>query len=287
MPPTYVVCTSARAIAGISVSLFLGVTLSLSPQLTAQEHASTPVALVQAMVAHEDDSAAHHDLFEFLSNERSDRTGGHMWTERVVEIPAGRIRLLLAEDGKPLSLQRQQQEHARLAAIVVNPDVFLAREQAEKNDEASDRVMLDLLPRGFLFDNARLSKGVWRMDFHPNPSFDPSGLEQRVLHGMSGWVSVDAQQQRLIHIEGHLDHDVSLGFGFLATIRAGSHFSSNREDVLSHWRTVHVLTDIRGKAILFKSVGRDSEVTRSDFHYLPAGITLAQAVALVEQPPAS
>ncbi len=278
---------SARAVTIPSVSLLLGAIFFFSHHLAAQQPPSTPLALVQGMVAHEDDSAAHHDLFEFLSTERSDRTGGHMWTERVVEIPAGRIRLLLAEDGKPLSPERQQLERARLAAIVANPDAFLAREQAEKHDEATDREMLDLLPRGFFFDNAHLANGVWRMDFHPNPSFDPSGMQQRVLHGMSGWVSVDAQQQRLVHIEGHLEHDVSIGFGFLATIRAGSQFSSDRQDVLSHWRTTHVATDIRGKAILFKNVGRDSEVTRSEFHYLPAGITLAQAVALVEQPPAS
>jgi hypothetical protein len=236
------------------------------------------------MVAHEDDNSAHRDHFEFLSTERSDRTGGHLWTERVVEIPDGRVRMLLAEDGKPLSSVREQQERARLAAILKDPGAFLEREQADQKDEASDRAMLDLLPRGFIFDHPRLENGVWRLDFHPNPSFSPEGLQQRVLHGMSGWLSIDAQQQRLMHIEGHLDQDVSLGFGFLATIRAGSDFSSDRRDIEGHWRTMHVLTDIRGKAILFKSVSRSSEITRSDLHYLPAGITLAEAVALVEQP---
>ena len=67
-------------------------------------------------------------------------------------------------------------------------------------------------------------------------------------------------------------------------IHAGSHFSSDRMDVDGHWRTVHVVTDIRGKAALFKTVARDSEVTRSDFHYLEPGMTIAQAVALLEQP---
>jgi len=43
------------------------------------------------------------------------------------------------------------------------------------------------------------------------------------------------------------------------------------------------MTDIRGKAALFKSVSRSSDLTRSDFHYLDPDITLAQAVALVEQ----
>ncbi len=51
-----------------------------------------------------------------------------------------------------------------------------------------------------------------------------------------------------------------------------------------HWRTLHVLTDVKGKAVLFKSVGKDSEVTRTEFHYLEPGMTVAQAVALAESP---
>jgi hypothetical protein len=32
----------------------------------------------------------------YLSEEQSERTGGHLWTERVVETPMGKILLLLA-----------------------------------------------------------------------------------------------------------------------------------------------------------------------------------------------
>jgi hypothetical protein len=37
--------------------------------------AKTPVQLVIEMVARENDEAAHHDRYEFVSTERSDRTG--------------------------------------------------------------------------------------------------------------------------------------------------------------------------------------------------------------------
>jgi hypothetical protein len=265
--------------------LLFGSGLLFGAGLRAQAPSPTPLGLVQAMVAHENDTAAHHERYEFLSNERSERTGGHLWTERVASIAAGRVRLLLAEDGKPLSAARQMQERARLAAIVADPGPFLKSEQAQKDDEANARQLLGLLPRGFIFDNVSLSNGVWRMDFHPNPDFSLSGIQERVLHGMSGWLSIDAQQLQLLHIEGSLGQDVTIGFGLLATIRAGSHFSTDRRDIDGHWRTVHVVTDIRGKAILFKTIARNSEISRSDFHYLDPGTTLAQAVALVEQAP--
>jgi hypothetical protein len=246
----------------------------------------TPLQVVKAMIANEDDDPAHKDRYEFVSNERSERTGEHVWTERVVETAQGRVRFLLAVDGKPLSAEEEQQERGRLAAIVADPDAFVARERAQKDDEAQARKMLDMLSTAFIFDNVRLENGVWTMNFHPNPEATPHGLEERVLFAMSGSVAIDAKQNRILHIEGKLPGDVSIGFGLLATVRAGSHFSSDRADKGGHWRTVHVLTAMQGKAVLFKSVSRESDITRSDFHYLAPGMTIAQAVALVESGPA-
>ncbi len=242
----------------------------------------TPLQVVKAMIVNEDDDPAHMDRYEFVSNERSERTGEHVWTERVVETAQGRVRFLLAVDGKPLSPEQEQKERGRLAAIVADPDAFVAREMAQKDDEAQARRMLNLLPKAFIFDNVRMESGVWKMDFHPNPDSSPHGIEERVLFAMSGAVAIDAKQERILHIEGRLPADVSIGFGLLATVRAGSNFSSDRADKGGHWRTVHVLTAMQGKAILFKSVSRESDITRSEFHYLDSGITIAQAVALAE-----
>jgi hypothetical protein len=241
----------------------------------------TPLQVVKGMIAHED-AVAHRDRYEFLSNERSDRTGGHVWTERVVETSFGRVRFLLDVDGKPLSAEEEKTERGRLAAIVADPDAFVAKERAQKDDEAQARKMLDLLPKAFVFDKVRLEGGVWRMGFRPDPTYSPHGIEERVLCGMSGTMAIDAAQERLLEIEGRLPQDVSIGFGLLATVRAGSHFSSARAVEDGHWRTVHVVTDIQGKAALFKSVSRNADIARSEFKYLQPGITIAQAVALVE-----
>lgn len=237
------------------------------------------------MIENERQAILIRDRYEFLSNERSDRTGGQMWTERVVETASGRVRLLTAVDGRPLTPERVQQEHARLAQVAAHPDDFIRREQAQHNEEERARHMLELLPVDFLFDDVRLADGVWHMDFHPNPAVSPSAIEDRVLHGMSGWIAIDAAQLRLIHIEGKLPQDTAIGFGLLANIRAGSSFSSDRELVGGHWRTVHVSTDIRGKAALFKSISRNGDTTHSDFHYLESAITVPEAVDLLLQTP--
>jgi hypothetical protein len=271
------ICTRMKVLF-VGVALFSVVALR-SP---AQEVPQTPLQVVNAMLAHEDDDSAHRDQYEFLSNERSDRTGGQMWTERVVETASGRVRYLTAVDGVPLSAEQEQKERGRMAAIIADPDAFLASERTEKNDEAQARKMLDMLPKAFVFDNVQMENGVWRMDFHPNPAYSPHGIQERVLYGMSGSVAIDAKQERLTHIEGKLKQDVTIGFGLVATVKAGSHFSSDRADKDGHWRTLDVVTDFQGKAILFKSVSRVSDITRSEFHYLDPGTTVAQAVALLE-----
>lgn len=276
--------TRVPMVAVVLLGVGAGVRGAVAQRLQVGPMPLTPVQVVQGMLAHEDDDSAHRDRYEFVSNERSDRTGEHVWTERVVETDSGRVRFLLAVDGKPLTAVEEETERGRLAEIVADPAAFMARERTGKDDEAHARKLLDMLPQAFVFDHVQLENGVWRMEFHPNPDYTPHGIEERVMYGMSGWLAIDAQQQRIMHIEGKLEKDVTIGFGLLATVRAGSHFGSDRADKGGHWRTVHVLTDLRGKAILFKSVSRDSEISRSEFHYLEPGITIAQAVTLVEQP---
>src|SRR5271170_5366504 len=91
----------------------------------------------------------------YLSEERSDRTGGHLWRERVVETSMGKARLLLAEDGKLLSAERVATERAKLADIIAHPNAFQRREQAMKNDEEHAEQMLALLRKAFLFEDPR------------------------------------------------------------------------------------------------------------------------------------
>jgi hypothetical protein len=241
---------------------------------------SSPQQLVNAMLAQE--NASHGDHYLYTAEERSERTGGHLWTERIVEMPGGRLHWLVAEDGKPISAERVEEQRARMKELASNPAEFAQVEGVEKKAELHDREMLNMLSSAFLLENVKLSGGMWTVDFRPNPDYSPSGMEAKVLHAMSGTLAIDAKDLRLTRIQASLPTDFSVGFGLLATIKAGSHFSSEREKIDGHWRTVHVLTDIRGKAALFKSVAKSSDVRRSHFQYLTSDVTPAEAVALLE-----
>jgi hypothetical protein len=238
--------------------------------------------IVDTMLAHEGDPAEHRNKYMYLSEERSDRTGGHLWTERVVETGQGKVRLLLAEDGKPLSKERQDSEKLKLREIAARPDVFQKKEQAMKNDEQHAEQMLALLKKAFLFDEPRPDGGDLRIGYRPDPAYQPKTMEEKVLHAMSGSVLVDGRTLQLHKIEGRIPADVNLGYGILGTIHAGSSFSTMHEmEPGGEWKDAMVNTAIEGKAMLFKEIGRNEHVVHSEFTRLPDNISVGDAVAML------
>ncbi len=251
---------------------------------TAVAQTALPMETITVLLAHERSAAENKGLFAYVARERSERTGGHLWTEKVVETRAGKVRMLVAEDDLPLSAERIGQERGRLAGIVADPAAFARKEQALKNDEEKAKQMLELLPKAFLFENARMEGAYERMDYKPNPSYQPRNLEERVLHSMVGSMLVEPKAVRLRELDGRLPEDVSIGFGILATIHMGSRFRTERQPtVTGEWKTTLIDTDINGRAIFFKAISRKQHTERGDFRALPGDTSVVKAVELVER----
>ena len=243
--------------------------------------------IVNTMVQHEAYAADHRGHYFYLSEERSDRTGGHLWSERVAETNWGKVRLLVAEDGQPLTGDRLNTEKSRVAGEASDPEAFRKSEQARIDDEQHAKQMLELLPNGFLFDPATIQGDFFRISFRPNPAYSPQSLEERVIHGMSGFVLVDRKLLRLQEVEGRLASDVNIGFGFLATIHAGSNFSSIRIPLKGiDWKTQALHTDINGRALFLKTIARKQESHHAGFQKINDNMSVADAVTLLESNPA-
>ena len=250
------------------------------PAVSAQD----ATQLMNTLVEHETDAGRVRGHYSYLSEERSDRTGGHTWVEKNVETQWGKVRFLIMEDGHPLDAQREGAERGRLAQIVNDPEGFKRTEAARVDDEQHAKQMLALLPRAFLFDGPHPEGDVLKVYFRPNPGYQPQGMEEKVLHGMSGTVTIDAKTVRLRGIEGHMPNAVSLGYGLLATIKAGSNFSTERiPEVAPDWKTLTVHTDINGKALFLKTIARSGDSKRSDYRKIPDNLSIQDAVALAEQ----
>jgi hypothetical protein len=268
-----------RFVAGVMVSVCLLGAGSLGAQSS-----SAAKQAVATMLTHENDPAEHRNRYMYLSEERSERTGGHLWRERVVEASLGKVRLLLAEDGKPLNADRAALEREKLTHIVAHPEEFLRREQAMKNDEDHAEQMLTLLRKAFLFEDPRVEGSDLQIGFRPDPAYKTQSLEERVLHAMSGTILVDQRTLQLHRIEGKTPADVSLGFGLLGTVHAGSGFNTTHElEPGGDWKNAVANTAIEGKAMLFKEIGRNEHLVHSEFQQLAPDVSLAQAVEMLER----
>jgi hypothetical protein len=252
-------------------------------QSTAVQSASeqlTPLQVVTAMVRNEKQARQHRTFFRYTSVERSERTGGHLWKENVVETPDGQLRRLVEEDGKPLTPDRTAEEDRHIAALVADPDALRDADADRRADEARLEKILDILPKVFLFNADGMQDDCVRIAFRPNPAFTPSSYDERIVHGLAGTILVRMPAERLCGIEGHLIDRVSFGFGILGHIEKDSRFRVTRTPVTAtDWKSTRIEVHLDGKILLLKSISRDQDAHHSGAEPLPLHLSLAQAAA--------
>jgi hypothetical protein len=238
--------------------------------------------IVSSVVSTEREASSQKPSFLYISIETSDRTKGHVWTERVADIWEGRLRYLIAEDGHPLSASRRAEEIARIRSIEADPTSLRHSKQEQQNDENRARQMIDLLPRAFVFEDGGRDGDWLRVNYKPNPNYVPQTFEERALHGMNGSLILDSRSRRLHQLSGSLGDDVSFGYGLLGTIHRGTNFTTTRDLVgPGVWKTTLLDIKINGRIALFKTIGRCQHSIHRDFQPLPLDISLSQAVALL------
>lgn len=241
----------------------------------------TLVQLVNEMGQNERAALRDSRRFTYISEERSARTGGHLWTEKVVETKDGLFRRLIAEDGKPLASGQAKAEEQHLAYLVAHPEAFRRLNQDRKDDQERAGDLLRMLPTAFLFEDGDIENGCERIAFRPDPHFQPATFEQRVLHAMAGTVLMSSNEKRLCGIDAQVEHEVDFAFGLLGKVNRGGKFSITRGEVSpGSWKTNRLDVHIDGRLLLMKSISHDEVMVHSDFKQIPDGLSLAEANAL-------
>ncbi len=244
--------------------------------------AQTPVQLVSAMAAKEVAARNEDNFYSYDADEVSDRTGGHRWTETVVETTDGPLHRLLAIDGRPLNLAEANAESERIKAIVRDPVEFRRLGTAHKGDEARSEQLLQLLPKAFLMTPAGEANGCTQFAFRANPAFQPSSYEEKVAVAMAGTVSFKEPQLRLCVLQASLIRPVEFGFGLLGKIEQGGRFRLQRDPVDAiHWKSDLISVHMQGRILLMKSLTREQEVRRTQIRLLPQRLSVAQAAQMI------
>jgi hypothetical protein len=270
---------------GIAATLLLAALPSaLYAQTRSSQPASSALQAVTLMASHEIADHKKTQLshaFRFLSVERSSRTGGHLWTEEVVEVDGGLLRRLIDIDGKPLTPAQQAEEDHRLQQLAKDPDAFADLNHSRGKDEARVVQILERMPQEFLFQYDGEENGCRRIAYRPNPVYQPSSFEDRIIHNMAGFVEVREPSMRLCSVTGHLVKTVDFGWGLLGHLTQGSGFTLHRAQVEpSVWRSTRLNMQFDGAIFFFKSISRSQQTVRSHFQPIPVHLNLQQAVDL-------
>ena len=225
---------------------------------------------------------ASKEHFTFMLQERSPRTGGHLWLERVVEVDDGKVSRLLKVDGVALSPAAAESEQRRLQNLANDPAAYRKLNASAQSDEAHLISLLAALPLQFVMTPAGTVDGCERFTFKPNPAYEPGSMEEKVLHVMEGSVSVKEPEDRLCELQSRIAAPVSFGFGMLGKVNQGGSFQLQRRQVSPEtWKSVRMVVHMDGKILMMKSLARDQDATRSEIKPVPQHMSLQQAVDLL------
>lgn len=206
-------------------------------------------------------------------------------TKDIIETKDGNVARLLSVNDKPLTPENDEKELARLATLAANPSLQKHRKDNEDEDAGIVLKLLRMLPKAFLYQYEGSFSGptgtVHRFTFKPNPRFDPPDLETQALTAMSGEVSVDAAQERVLRLEGHLQQDTNYGWGILGKLNKGGWVVLEQSNVGGkQWRIVNVQMEMVLR-VLFKTkvISTSEQMTRHT--PVPAGMDYRQAIQVL------
>jgi len=209
---------------------------------------------------------------------------GKKQVQEILETNNGSLSRLLSIDGHLLDAKQQQKENQRTQRLVSHPDEQRKLQQASNKKAEQGGRLFKILPEAFVFDYAGRQGDLVTLTFRPNPNFQPPSLEARVFHSMQGEMTVDTKQERLAALNGHLMEDVKFGGGLLGHLDKGGKFEVRQTEVAAgQWEMTTLVVDMKGKALLFKTIGVQETENHSDFQRVPDDLTLAEAADILKR----
>ncbi len=284
MPPHLPVPQSCPASISHRASVRSRWIAALALGLVAATAWAQPNNVVEKMAANEVAARQQRLHFFYVSEERSDRSGGLLWKENVVEVDDGPLRRLIAVDNKPLTTAQAEAEQRRIDYLVSHPDEFRRQNQAHKDDETRATQLMQMLSTAYILTPNGEVNGCTRFTFQPKPEFRPSSYQERVAHELAGTVSVKQPEDRLCALDAKILHPVDFGFGILGHIDEGGHFSLARKQIdAKNWKTDRFSVHMNGRVLMLKSLAQNQDAVRTAIRVVPQNLTLAQAAQLTRQ----
>jgi hypothetical protein len=212
-------------------------------------------------------------------------------TRLYVETSQAMAGMAVAYNDQPLAPEQKQAEEERLAALIGNPEQLRQKQAREKEDEDRTLRIVKALPDAFHFEYAEpgsdpeipVGEDLVRLNFVPNPQYDPPTRVEQLLTGMRGYVLVNTKCRRIARIDGTLFKEVTFGWGFFGHLDKGGHFLVQQGNVDDGtWEITRMSLSFTGKILLFKALNISSDEVFSGFRPVPPNLTFAQGVEMLK-----
>lgn len=274
--------TSARSLTRRSASLAAALPcllLALAQPHASAQTASDPAALrwVKSAVESELYSDAHDIPWAYRDH---DIQPGHDAVMEVVDTPNGGLHRIVSLNGTPLTGKARQAETDRINDYVNDPSAQAKKRRDEAKDDRQAAALLRMWTEAFIVTIASETPKFITLDYKPNPAFDASSIEARVMSQMQGQLVITREGTQIYSVHGRLMQDIHVAFGFVK-LKAGGTFDVERREIKpGHWQVIEQHTHIQGHALLFKSISQEEDDTKTNFHPSPAH-TLAEAATIL------
>lgn len=240
-----------------------------------------PLQLVREVVYNELHDHSTHGYWRFYVITRAQ---GRTIVSDQVETIGGPVSRVTLADGQPVSPERARQEDVRLLHLLRSPGEQEQLRRQHEQDEQRIAHILTLLPAAFLFEFDGQQDEYYHLRFRPNPSYSSAAVEARIFHAMSGTLWIDRRAKHLAKIEGHIDSNVDFGLGILGRVYKGGWFLLQRAQVSpTEWKTARLEIHMNARALMLKSIAKETSEVREDFIRVPPDTDLAHGVQLLEK----
>lgn len=213
---------------------------------------------------HHDDETL--DTFERIEHvvERNGGPNGVVTSDktlRVVPTGSGNLRLLVRENGQPVTsdvYQRELHDWERVLEIAVNPNDpqeigVVAKQQRKLKDRAR---LIDAVPGAFIIRwrgrEVRDGRVLEELQLEPNPNYQPRGDSIDWLVHARATVWIDVQAAQIARVDATIIRDISIGGGILGKVYNGTRFVMDQapaaEDI---WEPTRLQYDITGRKFFF------------------------------------
>ena len=258
-------------------AIVVAVTLCLIPLLAAQQQLTQPASdqtaltpaevqdLLSRVIANQHRNDVALDTFERLEHHVERNSSNGRVTEdklyRVVPTGSGNLKLLVKENGTPVSAaeyQHQLRDWERVLQVAIHPDdprevAVVAKQKKKLKDRER---LINTVSRAYVITwmgrEVRDGRVLEKIQLNPNPAYQLRGDSTDWLVHARATIWVDASAIQLVRADANIVRDISIGGGILGKVYRGGHFIMEQAPVAPGiWEPSLYQYDISGRKFLF------------------------------------